>query len=181
MANPSTLYRFKLSVSDVDRGFYEDLDFRVAMHPSETAAYLLSRVLAYALNYESGLEFTVGLCDSDEPALKLQGPNGVALWMDIGNPSVRRLHKAAKASERVRVYTYKNPENLKHDAQGSYIHRADQIEIFAIDESFLGALTDQLRRDNSWTLMHNDGELVVTVGEEVLMTTLTKHRLFGSI
>ena len=69
MANPSTLYRFKLSVSDVDRGFYENLDFRVAMHPSENEAYLLSRVLAYALNYESGLEFSVGLCDPDEPAL----------------------------------------------------------------------------------------------------------------
>src|ERR1700722_14698215 len=51
MANLATLYRFKLSVSDVDRGVYEDLDFRVPMHPSENAAYLLSRVLAYALNY----------------------------------------------------------------------------------------------------------------------------------
>ncbi|MES3037442.1 MAG: YaeQ family protein, partial [Bdellovibrionota bacterium] len=50
MALPSTLYRFKIDLSDIERGVYEQLEFRVAQHPSESLVYLLTRVLAYVLN-----------------------------------------------------------------------------------------------------------------------------------
>lgn len=177
MANPARLYRFRLTVSDVDRGFYESLDFRAAMHPSESEAYLLTRVLAYSLNYESGLEFAPGLSSSDEPALHLLGPNGIALWIEIGNPSSRKLHKAAKASKKVRVYTYKDPESLKKEAAGQAIHRAGEIEVFALGSPFLNALAGVLQRDNEWGLIHNDGELTVTVGEESILGSITQHSL----
>jgi uncharacterized protein YaeQ len=71
MALASTLYRFRIDLSDVDRGVYETLDFRIAQHPSETTTYLLTRVLAYALNTQPGLEFSSGgLSDPDAPAPK---------------------------------------------------------------------------------------------------------------
>ena len=54
------LYRFLIELSDIDRSVYKSLDFRVAQHPSEIAPYLLSRVLAYALSYQEGLEFASG-------------------------------------------------------------------------------------------------------------------------
>lgn len=177
MAQPATLYRFRISVSDVDRSIYEALDFRVAMHPSETELYLLTRVLAYVLNCETGLEFSAGLSTPDEPAIRLPGPNGIVKWIEIGNPSARRLHKASKAAQSVRVYTYKDPENIKREAAGETIHRADQLEIIALDESFLEALSGKLKRDNSWGVISNDGELVVTVGDETFMSTLEFHRL----
>ena len=111
---PATLYRFRLDVSDVDRGFYEPLDLRVPMHPSETEDFLITRVLAYALNYESGMEFSRGLSTPDEPAISLPGDRGgLALWIDIGNPLARRIHKASKAADRVRIYTYKDVANRR--------------------------------------------------------------------
>jgi uncharacterized protein YaeQ len=178
VAQASTLYRFKLEVSDIEREFYDSLDVRVAMHPSESEPFLLTRVIAYALNYESGLEFTNGLATPDDPALKLLGQNGnIALWIDIGNPSARRLHKAAKASERVRIYTYKDPENLKREVSGESIHQAEDIEVFALDSKFIESLAKLLKRDNSWAILYNEGELVVSVGEESLVSSVSKHSL----
>jgi uncharacterized protein YaeQ len=178
MANPSTLYRFRISVSDVDRGFYEDIDFRAAMHPSENEPYLLTRVIAYALHYESGLEFSAGLSTSDEPAISLKDLNGtLTAWIEIGNPSPRKLHKGSKAARSVFVYTYKNPENLKKEVAGETVHRIEDIQVFALEESFLTALAALLKRDNQWGLIRNEGELVVTVGQESVSGTLVPHRL----
>lgn len=184
------LHRFRISVSDVDRGFYDALDFRVARHPSENDDFLLTRTLAYALNYESGLEFSPGLCNPDDPAIWLKDSNGIALWIDIGNPSVRRLHRSSKAARRVRVYTYKDVEVLKREAAGEKIHRAGDIEIFAVPGPFLSELSERLERDNEWSLVHSDGELVLAVGGgrsagsgtgddpgETLMATLGRHSL----
>ncbi len=179
MANPATLYRFRIQLSDIDRSVYEAIDVRVPMHPSETEDFLLTRTLAYALNYQDGLELLPGLCLGDEPSLKVTGPQGdTALWIDIGNPSARRIHRASKASRQLKIYTYKDPAAMLREAQGETIHRADSIEVVAIDSVFLRKLAVVLRRDNRWTLMHNDSELMLTVDdEEPLITTLERHRL----
>ena len=162
----------------MDRSFYEPIDLRVAMHPSESETFLLTRVLAYALNYESGLEFSQGLSTPDEPAIRLLGSNGrIARWIDIGNPLPRRIHKASKAADSVRIYTYKDPENLKREASREAIHRKELIEIFALEPRFLESLAQVLKRDNSWAMIHNDGELVITADGETFMTSLTAHRL----
>ncbi|MGZ3712301.1 MAG: YaeQ family protein, partial [Bdellovibrionota bacterium] len=36
MSVGTSLYRFQINLSDIDRGHYDQLDFRMAMHPSET-------------------------------------------------------------------------------------------------------------------------------------------------
>jgi len=180
MAQASTLYRFKIELSDVDRSVYVPLDVRMAKHPSETDAFLLTRVLAYALNYEDGLSFSEGLCSPDEPAIRVSGQHGeITLWIDIGNPNPRRLHKASKAARKVRVYTYKNAENLKKEAKGETIHRMEEIEIFSFEPSFLSDLTSILRRDNAWGLIHTEGEIVVTTGDATIVGTMSPHRLTG--
>lgn len=178
MSKGSTLYRFKISLSDVDRSVYETLDFRVAKHSSESNDYLLTRVLAYALNFKGGLEFSQGLAVPDDPAIRLLGENGsISQWIDIGNPSARRLHKASKAAKAVRVYTYKDPDILIREAQGEDIHRAQEIEVFSIDHRFLETLASTLGRENIWTLIHNDGEIMITIGDETHSTPIHAHRL----
>jgi uncharacterized protein YaeQ len=183
MANPATLYRFRLDVSDIPRGFYDVVDFRLGMHPSETPDYLLTRALAYALNCEPGLSVTPGLCAGDEPALSLPSPQGghgaMELWIDLGNPSPRKLHKAAKAARRVRVYTYKDPHALVREAAGERIHRAPEIEIFGIEPALLRTLAGWLERDNAWTLIHDQDTLTVTAGEQVASGAITRVSLPG--
>lgn len=180
MAQPSSLYRFRLDISDIDRGVYEKLDFRLALHPSESIPYLITRMLAYALNAHDGLKFSDGgLSDPDAPTLSMEdsAKGGIALWIEIGNPSARRLHKATKASRRVMVYTYKNPENLKEEIRSGNVHRAKEIEIFSLAPEFLERLEAILERDNQWTVLHSEGTLTVGPGELDESGELSHHEL----
>jgi uncharacterized protein YaeQ len=52
MAQAATIFVVSIDLSDLDRGVYETLELRVARHPSETAEYMLVRLLAYCLEYE---------------------------------------------------------------------------------------------------------------------------------
>jgi uncharacterized protein YaeQ len=155
------LYKFSIELSDVDRGVYQTLDFRVAQHPSEIATYLLTRVFAYVLNYEDGLEFSgAGLSDPDVPAMKKIITNGaVDLWIEIGNPSSKKLHKAAKTANRVVIYTYKSAEVLISDIQNNDVHRSQDLEIYAIDSKFLGSVEKYLEKNNRWSVLVQQGVL----------------------
>lgn len=171
------LYRFQIELSDVDRGVYESLDFRASQHPSETAPYLLSRVLAYVLSYQQGIEFSpAGLGDPDTPALRIQGLNGgVDLWIEIGNPSARKLHKASKASKQVQVYTYKNPEVLLAEMRSHEIYRKEHIQIFSFEEKFLNQIEATLEKNNRWSILHQQGQLDILTGAGALLGFCTSH------
>src|SRR5678815_5004212 len=79
MALPATVRRFTVSLADSDRGVYEQLDWRVAQHPSESERYLVARVIARALEHGDGVEFSRGgVSDDDEPAI-VQRDGEVAL------------------------------------------------------------------------------------------------------
>ncbi len=173
------LYRFSIELSDVDRGIYQTLDFRIAQHPSEVALYLLTRVLAYALCFEEGLEFSgAGLSDPDVPAMKVTGLNGVvSLWIEIGNPSAKKLHKAAKTSPRVVVYTYKNAEVLIEDIKNNDIHKADNLEIYALDAKFLAQLEKHLEKNNRWQILHQQGQLDINTGKESFVTEVQRYKV----
>ena len=178
MALPSTLFRFKVNLSDVTRGLYELLEFRVAMHPSEAAPFLITRVLAYCLNYRRGIEFTQGIATPDDPAVWIKDETGILLlWIDIGNPSARRLHKASKAAKAVQVFTYRDPEILMKEAEGQEIHKREHIEVFALSPKFLDKVAPHLQRDNQWDLLRDEDELSLTIGENALTTTLQALRL----
>jgi uncharacterized protein YaeQ len=179
MSQTATLFRFRIELSDVDRGCYEPLDLRVAMHPSEALPYLLTRVFAYALNTQDGLEFSPGgLSDPDSPALSVPSAHGNrALWIEIGNPAARKLHKASKAAGKVKVFTYKDTETWLRELRAEQIHRASEIEIFAFPPRFLEAIGAKVEKDNRWILMRNDGVLSVSIGSHTEQGDLIRHTL----
>ena len=93
MAQTATIYTFDIQLTDVDRGVYESLALRVARQPSETAEYLLTRVLAYCLEYVDGIAFSRGLAEPDEPAIAVRDLTGAwRAWIEIGAPDAARLH-----------------------------------------------------------------------------------------
>ncbi len=178
MALPSTMHRFKIKLSDVDRGIYDELEFRVAMHPSEAAPYLLTRVIAYCLNYAEGIELTGGIGTPDDPAIWIKDLTGsIVTWIDVGNPSARRLHKASKASKSVIIYTYRDPAILMTELAGEEIHKKSEISVVAVQPKFLNALAETLDRDNPWELLHTEGELSVTARGRTFQTELQSLRL----
>ncbi len=171
------LYRFRLSVSDVERSVYEKLDFRMALHPSESIDFLLTRMLAFSLNFGEGLAFSAkGLGDPDDPCISSENPRGGKnLWIEIGSPSARRLHKAAKAANKVKVYTYRNPELLVREIYSEKVHNAEQIEIFSFVPEFLLELSGVLKRDNEWGIIRDQGAVIVSVGDSIYQGELNAH------
>ncbi len=166
MAAGTTIHHLVITLSDVDRGVYETLDLRVARHPSETMRWLLTRTLAYALAYEEGIAFSKGgLSDVEEPPLSIHDPTGKLLaWIEIGAPSADRLHKAAKASPRVSLFTTSDLTNLRKEIAGRKVHRVEEIEVFQIDAKLVDALEKLVGRRTELSLSRNDGRLYIDVG-----------------
>ena len=178
MALTATVYNFDIRLSDVDRNVYETLSLRVARHPSETEEYLLTRVLAYCLEYAEGISFSKGLAEPDEPAVVVRDLTGsLRAWIEIGSPDAERLHKASKASPRVVVYTHKDARRLVQQLSAERIHKAESIEVRAIDRVLLEELVARLDRRTLWELAVSDGHLYVTVAGVPLDGAVERHTL----
>src|ERR1700691_2833018 len=147
MALSSTIYAFSVRLTDADRGVYETLSLRVAQHPSETAEHLITRLLAYCLEYVEGITFSKGLSDPDEATIAVRDLTGALVsWIDIGLPEAARLHKASKAAPRVVVYAHRDVVPWLARLEGERIHRAEALEIYAMDRELVAALVSPLER-----------------------------------
>ena len=178
MALTATIYNFDVQLSDVDRNIYEALSFRVARHPSETEEYLVTRVLAYCLEYADGIAFSKGLAEPDEPAVVVRDLTGaLRVWIEVGAPDAQRLHKASKASPRVVVYTHKDPARLVHQLSSEKIHKAESIEIRAIDRGLVADLVARLDRRTTWELAVSHGHLYLTIAGVALDGAVERQTL----
>lgn len=179
MALTATIYNIDIDLADSDRGIYESLQLRVARHPSESEAYLVTRVLAYALEYTEGIDFAPGgLSDPDQPAILVKDLTGrVRAWIEVGAPDPARVHRASKASDRVAIYIGRNVRQLLDQFTGQKVHRADQIDLFEIDKALVDALGERLERRMSFALSVTDRELFVSIGTDTLTGVVTRHAL----
>jgi uncharacterized protein YaeQ len=178
MASGATIYVFTVRLADADRGVYETLNLRLARHPSETAEFLLTRLLAYCLEFTEGIAFSRGLSEPDEPAIAVRDLTGTLLtWIDIGMPEAARLHKAAKAARRVVVFVHRDAEAWLLRLKGVHIHRAEALQIRVPDRELLGALVARLERRMDIDLSVADQMLYVTIGEHTFSGALEPCRL----
>jgi uncharacterized protein YaeQ len=165
VALTATIYNIDIDLADADRQVYETLALRVARHPSESEAYLLTRVLAYALEYREGIAFSRGLSQPDEPAISVRDLTGaLRVWVEVGTPDAERLHRAAKAADRVVVYTHKDPAQFVRQLAGERIHRIEALELYSIDRSLITALAERLDRRMAFGLSITDRDLYISIG-----------------
>ena len=95
MAQKATIYKVELSVSDMDRHYYETHKLTVAKHPSETDERMMVRLLAFALNANEQLELTKGLSTDDEPDIWQKSLSGeLDLWVALGLPSEKIIRQS---------------------------------------------------------------------------------------
>ena len=178
MALQATIYNFDIELADSDRGVYESLALRVARHPSESEDHLIARLLAYLLEFVDGIAFSRGISDPDEPAIAVRDLTGALdTWIDVGTPDAGRLHKASKAATRVVVYTHKDPRQFLNRLAGEKIHRADRLELYAIDRALVSALVARLDRRVALSVSVADRELYVAVGAENLQGGVVRLHL----
>ncbi len=178
MALTSTVHAFDLSLSDVDRGVYETLPLKVARHPSETAEYMFTRVLAYALEYEEGITFTQGLSVADEPAIWVRDLTGqLRAWIEVGTPDAPRLHRASKACNRVVVYCHKDVGPYFRTLAGQRVHAPERIAIVELDRAFVEAVAAKIERRNTLALSITEGQVYADIGGASFSAALVRHAL----
>jgi uncharacterized protein YaeQ len=179
VATGATIYNFDIDLADADRSVYESLALRIARHPSESGEYMVTRVLAYAMEHAEGIAFSIGgLSDPDEPALTVRDLSGaLRVWIEVGSPDAARLHKASKASPRVVVYTCRDAERLAGRLSRERIHRAEAVEIYSIDPALVSALTSRLDRRMAFTLSISDRELFVSIGVDTLTGQVVRRSI----
>ncbi len=180
MAQSPTIYNFDIELSHVDRGVYESLNLRLACQPSETPEFLLTRLLAYCLEYQEGIAFGKGFTEPGEPGLAVRDLTGsVSVWIDIGAPDPARLHKASLTVPRVVVYTHKEPRILLSQLAGERIHRAESLEIYSFSPEFLAPVVERLDRRTRLSLSVSDGHLYLTMGDDTWDAPIERHSLAG--
>jgi uncharacterized protein YaeQ len=176
LALTATIYNLDIDLADSDRSVYETLALRVARHPSESAEYLVARVLAYAMEFTEGIEFSRGVSDPEDPAIAIRDLTGaLRVWIDVGSPDAARLHKASKLAPRVAVYTHKDVGQVARNLSGERIHRADALELYAIDRLLISALAARLERRMALSVSINERELYISIGADTITGPVVRH------
>ena len=107
MALKATIFKADLQIADMDRGYYQTHALTIARHPSETDQRMMVRILAFALFADERLHFTRGISTDDEPDLWLKGlDEEIELWVDLGQPDLKRIRNACCRARQVVVLTY---------------------------------------------------------------------------
>ncbi len=160
MAIGATIHTFAVQLADVDRGIYEDLALRVARQSSETNVFMLTRVLAYCLEYTEGIAFSEGIAATDEPAVLVRDLTGrITAWIEVGAPDAARLHQGSRLAERTVVYTHRDPAKVAAQWTGKRIHRASEISLRSFDPVFVDTMAAAIERRNDMTLSISDGRI----------------------
>jgi uncharacterized protein YaeQ len=178
VAQTATIYNVTIDLSDLDRGVFETLELRVARHPSETAEYMLVRLLAYCLEYQEGIELTEGVSSGDEPALVVRDLTGrVTGWIEVGLPDAARLHRGSKLAGRAAVYTHRDVRQLLAQLAGEKIHRAADIPIRSFDRAVIDELAALIDRRASLAVSVSGGELFVAIGQRTFTLAMREDRI----
>ncbi|WEK61917.1 MAG: YaeQ family protein [Candidatus Microbacterium colombiense] len=178
MAIGSTIHTFDVQLADMDRGVYEDFSLRAARHPSETDAYMVTRLLAYGLEYTEGIAFSEGISKTDEPAVLVRDLTGqITAWIEIGAPDAERLHYGSRLAERTVVYTHRDPAKVMAPWQGKRIHRSEAIRVFSFDPGFIESAVPLLERRNTVTLTLTEQTLYLDLNGTMLTSAVHTHEL----
>ena len=151
MAQKATIYKVELSVSDMDRHYYETHKLTVAKHPSETDDRMMVRILAFALNAHEHLEMTRGLSTDDEPDVWQKSLSGeLELWVALGLPSDKVIRQSCGKSRDVVIYSYGgNPADMWWEKVKGSTTRFNNLKVFNLSEhatSELANLADRSMR-----------------------------------
>ncbi|TKZ17159.1 YaeQ family protein [Shimia litoralis] len=173
MAQKSTIYKVELSVSDMDRHYYEVHKLTVAKHPSETDERLMVRILAFALNAHEQLEMTKGLSTDDEPDIWQKSLSGeLDLWVALGLPSEKIVRQSCGKAGKVIVYCYGGRtaemwwEKIKNSTT-----RFNNLQVVNFSESNTRDLAELAARSMKVQVNVQDGEVMVSVDDGIVYVT----------
>ena len=167
MAQKSTIYKFRIALSDLERNYYDALNLTIAQHPSESLERMMARLLAFSINAKVGLVFTKGLSSVEEPDIWIRTlDEQTSLWIDVGEPSVDRIKKASRQAREVKVYSFNSKSDVWWE-QGRSKFAMLKASIFRFDLQSVKAFAALIERtmDFSITITGNSAFIAADLGE----------------
>jgi uncharacterized protein YaeQ len=148
MALKSTIYKVRLTVSNLNIHHYHDYALTIARHPSENNLRVMIRLLAFALNSQEEVQFTKGLSSDNEPDLwKINHDGSIEHWIELGLPDERHIRQICSKAHKVTIYTYHgNQAEVWFDSVAYKAGRFEHLSIvhFVIaDSTALEALAEK--------------------------------------
>ena len=178
MAQKATIYKVELSVSDMDRHYYETHKLTVAKHPSETDERLMVRILAFALNAHEQLEMTRGLSTDDEPDVWRKSLSGeLELWVALGLPSEKVVRQSCGKADAVIIYCYGgNTAKMWWEKIKNNTTRFDNLQVINLSENDTSELGKLANRTMKLQVNIQDGDIMVSVGDSIIYVTPDKWK-----
>ena len=173
MALKATIFKATLQISDLERQYYTTHDLTVAQHPSETEARMMIRLLAFALHADEELKFTRGLSSVEEPDLWQKSLNGeLELWIDLGQPDVRRLRQASGKARRVVVVTAGGrASEIWYQKNREELARIKNLTVVNLAVQDQEALAAMVGRNMGLQLTISDGQIWLTGNDATVEIT----------
>jgi len=173
MALKSTIYKVELTVTDMDRHYYETHKLTIAKHPSETDERLMVRLFAFGLNATEHLEMTKGLSNDDEPDIWQKSlSDELQLWVALGLPSEKVVRQSCGKSEKVVVYCYGGrTADVWWDKIKGSTNRFDNLRVVNLAEEATNDLAKLASRSMKLQMTIQDGEAMVSVEDSMVYVT----------
>ncbi len=162
MALKPTIYKLRITLSDIDRDYYDTLNLTIAQHPSETLERMMARVLAFCINAQEYLVFTQGVCAAEEPDIWAHTlDNQISLWIEVGEPAVDKIKKATGLSPTVKVYTFNSKSNTWWDQGREKINKLT-ASVFQFQWGSIQALAALVKRTMDLSVTITDDTAYIT-------------------
>ncbi len=178
MALKATIFKAELQIADMDRHHFLTHAVTIARHPSENDERMMARLLVFALHAGDALEFTKGLSTENEPDLWQKNLSGeIELWIDLGQPDIKRIRKACGRARQVFIYTY-NPRAAevwwRHNREA--LMRFENLTVVSLPEDAVGSLAKLTQRTMQLQCTIQDGHVWMGDANESVSINLTKWK-----
>jgi uncharacterized protein YaeQ len=173
----AVVHTFTVQLANIDAGIYEEISLRTARQPSETEGNLLLRVIAYALEFQEGIELSQGIAATKEPAVFVKDLTGeLTAWIEVGAPDAARLHYGSKLAGSATVYTQRDPERLAASWHGKTLHRGREIQVIGFEPHSIDNAAEAIERRNELNLTLTEGTLYLELNGKQFSTPLLRTR-----
>lgn len=170
----TTVCKARLSIADIDRDYFQSHQLTLARDSSETIRKSMMRLVAYIYNADEHLTLRKQQWRHDLPELIQQSiDENIKLWIDLGQPNLKRIKKACRLSKSVIVYSYnKNLTESWWNKNKTKLNHFKNLEVYSVSANDLDKFSNK-RMNLDCTLQ--DGDLMINDGEHNL--TIERQRL----
>ncbi|WP_455210929.1 YaeQ family protein [Kaarinaea lacus] len=178
MALKSTIFKVRLQIADMDRSHYQTYYLTIARHPSETDERMMARIIAFALHADDNLEFTKGLSTENEPDVWQLGLSGeIIIWIELGQPDVKRIRKACGRASHVFIYTYSQraADVWWRQTQGD-VNRFNNLSVISLPEDAVKSLAKLTKKSMQLQCTIHDGHMWLGDSSESISINLDKWK-----